>query len=50
MWASVKRKLRDIGARTKEALNTAITEVLSEVSTEEVRGWCRHCGYCTEGL
>ncbi len=49
LWAAVKRTLRDIAARTADALDTAIKQVLSEVSAEEVRGWFRHCGYCTEG-
>ena len=47
MWASVKRELRGIGARTAEALDAAITTALGAVTAENVQGWFRHCGYCT---
>lgn len=47
LWASVKRQLRAIGARTAAALDAAITAVLSAVTAEDVAGWFRHCGYCT---
>lgn len=46
LWAAVKRRLRTIGARTAEALDAAITAVLSEVTAEDVAGWFKHCGYC----
>ena len=50
MWAAVKRELRDVGARTSEALDAAITRALLAVGVEDVRGWFRHCGYCTGQL
>ena len=46
LWAWVKQRLRAMGARTGEALDAAITSVLSAVTASEVAGWFRHCGYC----
>ncbi len=44
-FSKVKRLLRGIGARTKEALVEAIGEALDVVGTQDVRGFFTHCGY-----
>lgn len=44
-WAKVKARLRAVGARTREALRTAVAEALALVQVEEVQRWVRHCGY-----
>ncbi len=44
-WAKVKARLRAVGARTREALRTAVSEALALVEVEEVRRCVRHCGY-----
>lgn len=44
-WAVVKRRLRAVGARTREALRAAVSSSLAAVGVEQVRGWIRHCGY-----
>lgn len=45
-FSKVKHILGKIGARTKEALIEAMGRALGAVSTEDVRGFFAHCGYC----
>jgi transposase len=44
-FSKVKRLLRVIGVRTKEALVEAIGKALDVVSARDVRGFFTHCGY-----
>lgn len=44
-FAKVKEYLRSVGARTREALQTAIAEALSRITAEDARAFFRHCGY-----
>ena len=44
-WAKLKRRLRALAARTREALRAGVAEALGAVSRQEVRNWIRHCGY-----
>ena len=44
-FSKVKRLLRMIGARTKEALVEAIGKALDVVSARDTRGFFTHCGY-----
>jgi transposase len=44
-FAKIKTLLRTIGARTREALEQAIAEVLNQVSTADAASFFRHCGY-----
>jgi transposase len=44
-FSKVKRSLRTIGARTKEALVEAIGKALDVVGTRDARGFFAHCGY-----
>jgi hypothetical protein len=37
--------LRQIGARTREALQEALEEALTTVSASDTAGWFAHCGY-----
>jgi transposase len=48
-FSKIKRFLRKVGARTKEALVEALGAALSAVSPEEVRGYLEHAGYGTAG-
>jgi len=43
--SKIKHILRNIGARTKEALVEAIGRALAAVSTQDVRGFFVNCGY-----
>jgi transposase len=45
MWSKVKEVLRAAKARTRQALERALTEALGLVSETDIRGWFRHCGY-----
>jgi len=44
-FSKVKNIVRKAGARTREALNEAISEAMSAVTSEDVAGWFSHCGY-----
>ncbi len=48
-FSKVKRLLRVIGARTKEALVDAIGKALDMVSAWDARGFFTHCGYGRAG-
>ena len=43
--SKIKSIVRKAGARTREALDEAISEALSSVTLEDVAGWFSHCGY-----
>ena len=45
MWSKVKAILRAAGARTREALHTALTDALAAVTAKDARAWFAHCGY-----
>ena len=44
--SKLKHLLRKTRVRTKEALIEAMGRALASVSTEDVRGFFVHCGYC----
>ncbi len=44
-FSKIKRLLRVIGARTKEALVQGIGRVLYMVSVQDAKGFFAHCGY-----
>jgi transposase len=46
-FAKIKGLLRGIGARTKEALEAAIAQVIDAVTPDDARAFFRHCGYHT---
>lgn len=47
MWSKVKSLLRSAAARTHEALLAAISAALAAVTSDDCRGFFRHCGYAT---
>jgi transposase len=44
-WSKLKIALRAVGARTREALEAAIAQVIKTVSRADALGWFAHCGY-----
>lgn len=44
-WSKLKALLRSAAARTKEALDDALTAVIDRLTAADARGWFRHCGY-----
>lgn len=44
-WSKVKTALRKAKARTREALERALEQVLSTVTAVDARHWFVHCGY-----
>jgi transposase len=47
-FSKIKAILRRAGARTREALEAAITEAIDLVTTEDATGFFRHCGYLVQ--
>lgn len=45
MWSKIKTLLRGAKARTQEALQQAVASALSAVTTQDIAGWFKHCGY-----
>ena len=43
--AKLKTILRTLKARTQRKLGTALQYALAQVTTEDIRGWFKHCGY-----
>jgi transposase len=44
-WSKIKTKLRNIGARTREALDAAIKQAISTITESDALAWFTHCGY-----
>jgi transposase len=44
-WSKIKTFLRGAKARTREALEAALTAALGLVTKADIRGWFKHCGY-----
>lgn len=44
-WSKLKSFLRTAQARTREALDEAITQAFATVSAADARAWFAHCGY-----
>jgi transposase len=44
-WSKVKTGLRTAKARTREALDTALSQALATVTAVDAHNWFRHCGY-----
>jgi hypothetical protein len=41
----VKNELRSRAARTLESLQATVEEAMQTITTENARGWFKHCGY-----
>jgi transposase len=46
-WSKLKTLLRTRAARTREALEQALTDVLTTIPARDARQWFAHCGYRT---
>lgn len=44
-FSKIKGQLKSLAARTKQALANAVAEACRTVSSTDVAGWFRHCGY-----
>ncbi len=44
-WSKFKQFLRAAKARTKEALDQAVTDALKTISADNAAAWFKHCGY-----
>jgi transposase len=44
-FSKIKNIVRKAVARTREALNEAISEALAAITLEDAAGWFAHCGY-----
>ena len=44
-WSKLKTLLRSAGARTVDALHTALTALVDAITPDDARGYFRYCGY-----
>lgn len=44
-WSKLKTCLRAIKARTRDALDEALAQVIDTVTASDAKGWFTHCGY-----
>lgn len=44
-WSKVQTRRRARKPRTLEAVLTALVDAFATVTTQDIRGWFRHCGY-----
>lgn len=44
-WSKVKQFLRAAKARSKEALDQAVTDALKTITAQNAAAWFTHCGY-----
>lgn len=44
-WSKLKTSLRKTNARTRETLDTAMTDALATISVSDARSWFQPCGY-----
>lgn len=44
-WSKLKTLLRSAAARTKKALEEALTAVIEQITPADAHGWFAHCGY-----
>jgi transposase len=42
-WSKLKKILRDAKARTREALEKAITEAIKLITADNAKAWFKHC-------
>jgi transposase len=47
-WSKGKTALRKAKARTREALESALAQVMSTVTTRDARNWFTYCGYTVQ--
>ena len=47
-WSKLKTYLRKAKARTREALDIAMTEALATISVSDARSWFQQCGYALQ--
>ena len=47
IWSKVKRLLRSAAARTVDTLHEAFGDAMAAVTTGDIAGCFRHCGYAT---
>ena len=45
VFSKIKAYIRRVGARTQEALETAIAEAIELITVADARGFFHHCGY-----
>ena len=48
-FSKLKTRLRQVGARTRDALDQAITTALLTITNEDAQAWFAHCGYHDPG-
>jgi len=48
-WSKLKTLLRGAAARTRDALEAALRQVLEQITAADAAGWFTNCGYASAG-
>ena len=49
-WSLLKQYLRSVAARTRDALDQAISDAMKLITLKDIYGWFAHCCYCTSPI
>jgi transposase len=49
-WSKLKTALRTAAARSRQALEQALTDAVAWITTQDVQNWFDHCGYHVHSL
>jgi transposase len=44
-WSKIKQLIRAAKARTREELEAALVRAMGLITSSDIRGWFKHCGY-----
>jgi len=50
MWSKIKSNLKKSAARTVDEFHVAIKKAFESVSSFDLTGWFKHCGYSDQGF
>lgn len=50
VWSKLKNLLRTLGARTYQALDSAIVSAFEQIDEQDLWNWFTHCCYCTSSI
>lgn len=47
-WSKLKNYLRKKAARDAQSLQQAMEEAFKTITSQDIKGWYKHCGYCIQ--
>lgn len=47
-WRKLEGVLKELGSRTRSALDEAVAAAMETISPDDAAGWFKHCGYVAQ--